>query len=134
MEHSNRQRDGHGGLRDGDLTGAIIGAFYCVHTHLGGGFLEAVYANALTVVLRDAGLQVEREVPFEIVFRGRVVGRYRADLVVEARVIVEVKAGRALEPAHAAQLLNYLRASGLATGLLLHFGASAQFKRVVSTK
>lgn len=92
-----------------------------------------MYANALTVLLGTAGLQVGREVPFEIVFHGRTVGCYRADLVVESKVVVEVKAGRAIDPFHTAQLLNYLRASRLEVGLLLNFGPSARFKRVVSS-
>jgi len=92
-----------------------------------------VYANALTVLLGVAGLRVEREVPFDIVFHGHTVGRYRADLIVESKVVVEVKAGRAVDPTHAAQLLNYLRASRLEVGLLLNFGPSAQFRRIVST-
>lgn len=116
-----------------EITGVILGAFYAVHSELGYGFLEAVYANALTVLLGTAGLQVGREVPFEIVFHGHIVGCYRADLVVESKVVVEVKAGRAIDPFHTAQLLNYLRASRLEVGLLLNFGPSAQFKRVISS-
>jgi hypothetical protein len=77
----------------GDTSGAILGAFYSVYSELGSGFLEAVYANALTVLLLRAGLRVEREVPFEIVFHGQSIGRYRADMVVESRIVVETKAG-----------------------------------------
>ena len=114
-----------------ETSGAILGAFYAVHSELGSGFLEAVYANALSVVLRNAGLMVERQVPFEIVFHGMPIGRYRADLVVQSAIIVEVKAGRAIIPQHLAQLLNYLRASRLRLGLLLNFGVKAEFKRVI---
>ena len=96
--------------------------------------MEAVYANALTLLLTRAGLKVERQVPFEIVFHGESVGSYRADLVVESRIFVEIKAGRAIIPQHTAQLLNYLKASRLQVGLLLNFGETAEFKRVVWTR
>jgi GxxExxY protein len=125
---------GETGLLYRETSGAILGAFYAVHSELGSGFLEAVYANALTVLLQEAGLTVDRQVSFEIVFHGQFVGRYRADLVVEARVIVEIKAGRCIIPQHTAQLLNYLRASRLQVGLLLNFGEKAEFKRIVNTR
>ena len=111
-----------------------MGAFYSVYSELGSGFLEAVYANALTVLLLRAGLRVEREVPFEIVFHGQSIGRYRADMVVESLVVVEIKAGRCIIKQHTAQLLNYLRASRLKVGLLLNFGTTAEFRRVVCTR
>ncbi|HUQ80787.1 MAG TPA: GxxExxY protein [Gemmatimonadaceae bacterium] len=115
------------------LTNAIIGGAFNVHGIFGGGFLESVYANALTVELRSRGLHVERHVVFELFYRGTRVGRYVADLVVEGTVVVETKAARAIEAPHRAQLLNYLRASGLEVGLVLNFATSVQFKRVVST-
>ena len=116
------------------LTRVVLGAFYSTHTQLGCGFLEPVYANALTIVLRRAGVRVDREVTYDIVFHGEVVGRYRADLVVDSKVVVEVKAARGIDPIHCAQLRNYLRASGLEVGLLLNFGHSARFKRIVLTR
>jgi GxxExxY protein len=100
-------------LQDEDLTQKIIGAFYEVYNELGHGFLESVYENALALVLSDAGLRVERQKPIAVWFRGRIVGEFRADLVVEGRVIVETKAGRMLERVHDAQLLNYLRATDM---------------------
>lgn len=115
------------------ITRSIIGALFEVHGELGEGFLERVYANAMAVVLRGAGHRVDREVPFEIHFRGETIGRYIADLVVDSSVVVEVKAASGIDRAHRAQLINYLRASGLHVGLLLNFGGSAQFKRVVAT-
>jgi GxxExxY protein len=121
-------------LLHGHLTDAIIGAFYSVHTELGYGFLEGVYSNALVVLLQAANLPVEREVSFEIVFHNRNIGTYRAGLIVASSVIVEVEATRTILPAYKAQLLNYLRASGLRVGLLLNFGESAEFTRVVSTR
>ena len=117
----------------GELTKLIIGAMFEVYNILGSGFLESVYANALAVELRLRGLRVERNVMFEIFYRGIPVGRYVADLIVESQVVVETKVARAIEAPHRAQLLNYLRATGLEVGLVLNFGPSAQFKRVVST-
>lgn len=114
-----------------DLTQAIIGAFYAVHSQLGHGFLEAVYANAMAVVLRGAECGVEREVPFDVAFRGATIGRYRADIVVDSKVIVEVKASAALTDIHAKQLRNYLKASGLQVGLVFNFGPKPDFKRVI---
>ena len=128
--------DGHseGKLLHGDITKEIIGAFYTVHSQLGFGFFEKVYANGLSVLLRHAGIRVDREVGYEIGFHGEVIGLYRADLVVESKVVVEVKAGRAIDSSHSAQVLNYLKASGLQVGLLLNFGPSAEFKRIISTR
>ena len=117
-----------------ELTRAILGAFYAVHTKLGAGFLEGVYANALAVMLRKAGMTVEREVPFEMFFEGVSVGRYRADMVVESKVIVEIKASLAIDDRHRAQLCNYLRVSGFDVGLLLNFSHRADFRRVVVTR
>ena len=120
-------------LLHSDITRAIIGAFYSVYSELGFGFLEVVYANALAILLKRAGLTIEREVPFEIVFHGQSIGLYRADLVVESRIVVEIKAGRSIIPQHTTQLLNYLKASRLPIGLLLNFGERPEFKRVVLT-
>jgi GxxExxY protein len=116
-----------------ELTKLIIGGMFEVYNILGSGFLESIYANALAVELRLGGMKVERHVAFEIFYRGIPVGRYVADLIVESQVVVETKVARAIEAPHRAQLLNYLRATGLEVGLVLNFGAVAQFKRVVST-
>ena len=123
-----------GHLPHGRLTNAIIGALFEVHNVLGQGFLESVYANALTVELRLRGVPVERNVSFELMYRGESVGRYVADLVVDQTVIVETRVAKAIDPIHRAQLLNYLRASGLEVGLVVNFGSSVQFKRVVWTR
>jgi GxxExxY protein len=118
-------------LVHGEVTEAAIGAFFAVHTELGYGFLEGVYRNALQVVFQRRGLRAEREVPYDVMFQGHVVGRYKADLVVEGRVVIEVKAERTINPNHLVQLRNYLKASGLEVGLLLNFGRSAEFKRLI---
>ena len=116
-----------------DLTRTIISAFFQAHRELGSGFLEVVYKNGLAVLLRRAGLRVEREVPFEIIFHGESLGSYRADIVVERKVVVEGKTGRLIDPVHIAQVRNYLRISKVKVGLLLNFGPSAEFKRLVAT-
>jgi GxxExxY protein len=128
----NRTDGGHA-LPHGQLTDAVIGAMFRVHSALGAGFLESVYANALALEVRRRGIAVERNVPFQVLYDGVVVGRYVADLVVDRRVVVETKVAKAIDAAHRAQVRNYLRASGLEVGLVLNFGTSAQFKRVVCT-
>lgn len=122
---------GQGKLQDEALTQKIIGAYYNVYNILGHGFLESVYVNALYLVLTGMGLHVDRERPITVYFQGKVVGEFRADLVVEGRVIVEVKAVRVLDPAHEAQLLNYLRATEVELGLLMNFGERPEFERLV---
>jgi GxxExxY protein len=113
-----------------ELTRAIIGGFWAVKAELGPGFLEAVYANALAVILREAGLKVEREVPYEIIFHGVRVGWYRADLVVESKVLVETKVMRAI-PAEIREIaFNYLAASKLRVGLILNFAGRGEVKRI----
>ncbi|MGA8056449.1 MAG: GxxExxY protein [Burkholderiales bacterium] len=113
------------------LTEAIVGGFYDVYNELGHGFLESVYRRSLLIALRDRGLRVEAEVEVAVRFREREVGSFRADLVVEDAVVVELKVARAIDPVHEAQLLHYLKASRLEVGLLLNFGEQPRFKRLV---
>jgi len=105
--------------------------FYDVYNELGHGFLESVYEQALAVAFLEAGLKVERQVAVPVWFRGKSVGDFRADMVVEGKVLIELKAARTIESAHEKQLLNYLRATEIEVGLLLNFGAKAQFRRLV---
>ncbi len=118
-------------LMDADLTDRIIGAFYAVYNELGHGFLESVYENALAIALREAGLAVQHQASLSVRYRSHIVGDFKTDLLVEGRIIVELKAVAQLMPAHEAQLVNYLKASGLHVGLLLNFGSRPQFKRKV---
>jgi GxxExxY protein len=118
------------GLKHCEITRSIIHVFYEVYNELGRGFLEVVYVEALTLALQAAELIVDRESPLEVRFRGHVVGRFRADIVVNGKVLIEVKALPRLEPVHGAQVLNYLRATVLEVGLLLNFGPRAQFRRL----
>jgi len=113
------------------LTSQIIKAFYDVYNTLGYGFLERVYENSLVIQLRKAGLEVLPQAPIEVRYDGHVVGEYFADLVVDSRVMVEVKAARALSDAHEAQLLNYLKATRYEVGLLLNFGPKPEIKRKI---
>ena len=116
-----------------ELTGRIIAAAMEVHRTFRFGLLEAVYRRALAVELRYRGIRVAQDVPYELFHRGVSVGFYRADLVVESRVVVETKAGHLLDPTAPAQLLNYLRASRLTLGLVLHFGQRLGTKRVIAS-
>ncbi|MFZ0277797.1 MAG: GxxExxY protein [Candidatus Sulfotelmatobacter sp.] len=118
-------------LKHSELTEKIIGVFYDVYNELGHGFLESTYAEALTVALQESGMTVARELPVPVWFRGRKVGQYYADLIVDGVVLLELKAARALESAHEAQLLHYLRATDVEVGLLLNFGLRPQFRRLL---
>ena len=121
------------GLVDRELTRAVIGAFYAVYSALGFGFLESAYVGAMELELRLAGLAVEREAPIAVLYRGQIVSRYRADLLVERRLILEIKATEVLNPLHRRQLMNYLRATDKELGLLLHFGPAPKFHRMLYT-
>ena len=103
------------------LTRDILGCCFAVMKELGPGFLERVYKNALFVAMTQNGLQVEVEKPFEVKFRGRVIGRYNADLIVEKTVIVELKCCEHLLREHQAQVINYLTVAQLPIGLLINF-------------
>ena len=112
-----------------DLCATVIGAFYETYNALGFGFLESVYENAFAIQLEHCGLRVERQRPITVRYRGNIVGDFRADLVVEERLLVEIKAASALLPVHEAQLINYLKGTGLQLGLLLNFGPRPQVRR-----
>ena len=109
----------------------IVGSFFDVYNTLRFGFLEAVYARALELELRSRGLEVAREAAVAVCYKGQNVGFYRVDLLVDGCIVVEVKATRLLDASARYQTLNYLRATGLSLGLLLHFGPRASFQRVV---
>jgi GxxExxY protein len=113
-----------------ELTQPILGVFYEVYNELGHGFLESLYHQAMLVALRQKGAMVEGLSPLPGL-RGERIGDFRADLVLGNAAIVELKAGRDLEPVHDAQLLNYLRVSELEVGLLLNFGPAPKIKRLV---
>jgi GxxExxY protein len=114
-----------------ELTRDVIAGFYRTYDTFGFGFLESVYRRALSVELRLAGLRVEREVPFDLLHLGEEIGRYRADLIIEKTLIVEIKTGRLLDPEAIPQLLNYLNVTGLPLGLVLFFGPKPKVKRLI---
>ena len=105
-----------------ELTNQILAACFEVSNELGAGFLESVYQNALLVVLKTKGLAVEREYPLSVSFRNQIVGQFIADILVERLIIVELKAVTALTDVHKAQVINYLKATGIDVGLLVNFG------------
>jgi GxxExxY protein len=121
-------------LADQRLTGQIVECFLTVYNTLDFGMLESVYRNALVVELSRRRIHARTEVPIHVLYRGVEVGFFRLDVLVEERVAVEVKATEALSPTARRQLLNYLRASSLDIGLLLHFGASPKVHRLVSPR
>jgi len=100
-----------------------------VHKELGYGFAEKVYKNALAIELQEMGLKCAVEFSLRVFYHGRVVGDYYADMIVNDKIIVEIKAVSNLEPIHEVQLVNYLKATGLSLGLLINFGRSVTVKR-----
>ena len=114
-----------------EITRQIINAAYTVHNQLGYGFLEKVYHNSLVIEWRKRSFFAEPEKPVNIKYDNQPVGEYFADIVVDNKVIVEVKATDKYNPLFEAQLLNYLKAAGLEVGLIINFGSSVQVKRMV---
>jgi GxxExxY protein len=117
-----------------ELSYVIVGCFYWVYNTLGYGFLESVYARALEVALRLKGLKVEREVPVTIFFEGVEVGKHRMDMLVENRVIIEIKSTEKVTDVPKRQTRNYLSATKLELGLFLHFGPQPSYHRILRKK
>jgi GxxExxY protein len=114
-----------------DLTRRVLEACFEVANELGHGFLESVYAKALGIALRQKALSVQSEIHLQVMFRGQPVGEFCADLLVEKQVLVELKAVKALLPEHEAQVINYLKATGIDVGLPVNFGTpKIEFKRL----
>jgi len=120
-------------MKHADLTEKIIQVFYRVYNTLGYGFLERVYENAMLIELADIGLLVERQKNIKVFYAGKEVGDYFADLIVEKKVIIELKAAVNISKEHEMQLINYLKATNIEVGLLLNFGKKPEFKRKVFT-
>lgn len=121
-------------LIEGALSESVIAAFYRVYNQLDYGFLESIYARALTRVLEQKGHVVEREVGIVVYFEGEAIGLQRVDMIVDGKLIFEIKSCHDLSKASHRQLLNYLRASEMQVGLLLHFGPRPEFHRLVHTR
>ena len=116
-----------------DLTDKIIKCFYKVYNTLGYGFLEKVYEKSLCIELRKAGLNVYTQQPIEVYYENEIVGEYYADIVVDNKIIIELKAIEALKEVHGNQLVNYLKATEVEIGLLLNFGVKPEIKRKIFT-
>jgi len=117
------------GYKHSQITEKIIGAAYRVYNTLGFGFLEKVYENALVTELKKLGLSARQQEPVKVYYEGQVVGDFVADLLVDDKVIVEVKAVSRLDKVHEAQIVNYLKATNIEVGLLINFGPEIQIKR-----
>ena len=119
-------------FQHGEITEKIIGAAFEVHSVLGYGFLEKVYENALLAELCKRGVKAETQQAIKVKYKDVIVGDYVADLIVEDKVIVELKSEESYNKMHEAQLLNYLKATGTKVGLLINFGRhKCEFKRLV---
>ena len=113
------------------LTEKIINIFYQVYNQLGYGFLEKIYENAMMIELKNKGIPAVAQSPIKVLYEGILVGEYFADVLIDNKVIVEIKATRELAAAHEAQLLNYLKATDIEVGLLLNFGPKPGIKRKI---
>ena len=119
------------GLKHAELTERLIGIFFELYNELGHGFLESVYEQAFSVVLAENDIFFQRQLALPVWFHGAQIAEFRADLLVEQKVLIELKTGRDIDPGWEKQLLNYLRATDIEVGLLFNFGPSAQFRRYV---
>jgi len=117
-----------------DLTEKIIGCAYKVYNELGAGFIEKVYENALMIELKNEGLATQQQYPVKVYYKGTLIGDYVADIVVEEKVIVELKAVSQLTKAREVQLVNYLKVTRLEVGLLINFGDQVSIKRKVLSR
>jgi GxxExxY protein len=105
-----------------ELTEKILSACFEVSNELGCGFLESVYEKALLIALEDVGLKAKTQTPLQVMFRGQMVGEFFPDIIVEDKVVLELKAVKTLAPEHLAQVMNYLTATGIEVGMLVNFG------------
>jgi GxxExxY protein len=117
-------------MKNEALTHQVIGCFFAAYNELGSGLPESLYAGALEVLFRDAGLRARREHVVDVIFRDTRVGSYRVDFLVEDVLVLELKAGHQLPPGSRAQLVTYLRIARKGLGLLLFFGPSPEVERV----
>ncbi len=112
-----------------DLTDKIIKCFYSVYDELGSGFLESVYERSLMIEFNNNGLNAHNQKSLDVYYKNQLVGDFKADIIVEDKIIIEIKAVAKLTPQHEAQLINYLKATGVKLGLLVNFGEKLEFKR-----
>ena len=114
-----------------EITKKIIASAYKVYNTLGAGFMEKVYENAMVIELKNEGLEVKQQFPIKVYYEDNLIGEYFADLLVDDKVVVELKAISELGRAQETQLINYLKATGIKVGLLINFGEKITFKRKV---
>jgi GxxExxY protein len=119
------------GLKHSELFEKLIGIFFSIYNELGHGFLESVYEQAFSVALAEQGIFFQRQMAIPVFFHQQKIGDVRADILVDGKILLELKTGREIDPAWEKQLLNYLRATEVEVGLLFNFGPGAQFKRYV---
>ena len=116
------------------ITQKILRAYFNVYNNLGYGFLEKVYENAMMIELKNLGLKVVQQKPIKVSYQDRIIGEYFADLLIEDKVICELKSIAELGETHETQLLNYLKATDIEVGMLLNFGQKPEYVRKVYTK
>ena len=119
---------------DRELSYRVVNAFFEVYNTLGIGFLESVYARAMVIALRNREIEVDVEVPVKVFFEGHVVGVHRLDMLIEQRIVVELKSTEVLPRTALRQTRSYLAAANLELGIILHFGPEARFHRVLGAK
>lgn len=115
------------------ITDDILKVYFDIYNHLGYGFLEKVYQNAMYFELQKKGYKVEAQKSIKVYLKGQLIGEYYADLLIEDRIIIELKACELIMSVHVAQLMNYLKATKVEVGLLLNFGEEPEFKRIIYT-
>ena len=118
-------------LKFRDITALILKAFYEIYNELGTGFLESVYEKALTIALQNYGLQIENQKEIPVFPRGKNIGYFKSDIIVNGKIVLELKAVNQIDKTQEAQLINYLKASSIEIGLLLNFGRKPEFERFV---
>ena len=118
-------------MKHEELTEDIIKIFFKVYNTLGYGFLEKIYENAMMIEFRKAGIPAESQSSIEVTYEGEIVGEHAADIIVDSKVIIELKAAKKIAEDHHAQLLNYLKATDIEVGLLLNFGPKPEISRKV---
>lgn len=118
-------------MKHQELTEKLIGIYYTLYNELGHGFLESIYQRGFSFMLTDSCLAFVEQAPIRVMHRGRDLGEFRMDLVVESKVLIELKAVKVLEAAHEKQVFNYLKATTLEVGLLFNFGPRPQVRRII---
>lgn len=118
-------------MQYGNLTKKIIRSFYDVYDELGAGFLESVYRNSLQISLENYGINYQQEEKINVYYKNQIVGEFRADLIIENKVLIEIKACKEFNQTHTSQIINYLKATNIEIGLLVNFGPTLKFKRFI---